>query len=128
MHVCCLDTISKVNELVKNEQEGRLFAVVHICGKQFKITSEDIIIIEGYWPPQNGDQIKLEKVMLAGGKDFTLIGRPILPQDLVMVKATVIEKDLSHTKTIFFKRRRKQYMRINCKCVTADEKILFATT
>ncbi|XP_073997620.1 mitochondrial ribosomal protein L21 [Rhodnius prolixus] len=107
------DVVGKVNEVVAQGKEGRLFAVVHICGKQFKVTTEDIIIIEGYWPPINGDQIKLEKVLLVGGRDFTLVGRPILPQDLVSVNATVIEKDLSHTKTIFFKRRRKQYMRMN---------------
>lgn len=57
-----LDTIKQVNDQIKNGKEGRLFAVVHICGKQFKITSEDVIIIEGYWPPQIGDEIKLEKV------------------------------------------------------------------
>nr|BAN20883.1 mitochondrial ribosomal protein L21 [Riptortus pedestris] len=107
------DTISCVNEHIKNGKEGRLFAVVHVCGKQFKITPEDIIIVEGYWPPRNGDEIKLEKVLLVGGLNFTLIGRPILPQALVTVRATVIEKDLSHTKTIFYKRRRKQYERIN---------------
>lgn len=56
-----------------------------------------------------------KQVLLVGGRDFTLVGRPILPQDLVSVNATVIEKDLSHTKTIFFKRRRKQYMRMNCE-------------
>jgi hypothetical protein len=35
---------------------------VHICGKQFKVTTEDLIIIEGYWAPQIGDRLKLEKV------------------------------------------------------------------
>ncbi|CAH1399355.1 unnamed protein product [Nezara viridula] len=112
-HLITQDVIANVNEQIKNGTEGRLFAVVYICGKQFKVTPEDIIIIEGYWPPQNGDEIKCEKVMLIGGLDFTLVGRPILPQGLATVTATVIEKDLSHTKTIFFKRRRKQYQRIN---------------
>uniref|UniRef100_A0A0A9Y5S9 Large ribosomal subunit protein bL21m n=1 Tax=Lygus hesperus TaxID=30085 RepID=A0A0A9Y5S9_LYGHE len=107
------NTIQKVNDLIARGAEGRLFAVVHVAGKQFKITAEDIIIIEGYWPPTNGDQINLEKVMLVGGTDFTLIGRPILPHGLVTVRATVIEKDLSHTKPIFYKKRRKQYQRIN---------------
>ncbi|XP_014248668.1 39S ribosomal protein L21, mitochondrial [Cimex lectularius] len=105
------ETIDKVNKHIENGEQGRLFAVVHICGKQFKVTDEDLIIIEGYWPPQNADEIKLEKVLLVGGLNFTLVGRPILPPDLVSVTATVIEKDLSHTKTFFYKRRRKQYMR-----------------
>ncbi|XP_066906063.1 large ribosomal subunit protein bL21 isoform X2 [Halyomorpha halys] len=113
-HLITQDVIANINEQIKSGKEGRLFAVVHICGKQFKVTPEDIIIIEGYWPPENGDEIKCEKVLLIGGLDFTLVGRPILPQGLATVTATVIEKDLSHTKTIFFKRRRKQYQRINC--------------
>ncbi|XP_054733284.1 39S ribosomal protein L21, mitochondrial [Anastrepha obliqua] len=109
----CQDVFNKVNTQLAAEKEGRLFAIVHLCGKQFKITAGDIILVEGYWPPTIGDQIRLEKVLLAGAKDFTLIGRPLLPQGLVNVNATIIEKTLTHTKTHFKKKRRKQYMRIN---------------
>ncbi|KAJ8871449.1 hypothetical protein PR048_027766 [Dryococelus australis] len=109
------DVISKINAQIENQSHGRLFAIVHICGKQFKVTEEDIIIIEGHWPPEMGDELKLEKVLLVGGSDFTLFGRPILSPELVTVNATVIEKTLSHIKTRFRKKRRKQYMRINCK-------------
>ncbi|CAG2068816.1 unnamed protein product, partial [Timema podura] len=54
-------------------------------------------------------------VLLVGASDFTLIGRPILSPELVCVSATVIEKSLSHIKTHFRKKKRKQYMRINCE-------------
>ncbi|KDR22679.1 39S ribosomal protein L21, mitochondrial [Zootermopsis nevadensis] len=107
------EIISKVNKQLQQQSEGRLFAVVHICGKQFKVTTEDLIIIEGHWAPQIGDELKLEKVLLAGGTDFTLIGRPVLSSELVLVHATVIEKALSHIKTVFKKKRRKQFQRIN---------------
>lgn len=90
-----------------------MFAVVHLCGKQFKVTAGDIILVEGYWEPSNGDKLRLEKVLLAGSQDFTLIGRPMLQRGLVDVQATVIEKSLSHTRTHFKKKRRKQFMRIN---------------
>lgn len=53
--------------------------------------------------------------MLVGSKDFTLIGTPLLQDGLVDIYATVIEKTLSHTKTNFKKKRRKQYTNINCK-------------
>ncbi|BET01979.1 ribosomal protein L21 [Nesidiocoris tenuis] len=106
-------TIQKVNDLVAQGNEGRLFAVIHVAGKQFKVTAEDLILIEGYWPPSNGDEINMEKVMLVGGVDFTLVGRPLLPPGLVRVKATVIEKSLSHTKPVFYKKPRKQYRRLN---------------
>lgn len=55
----------------------------------------------------------LVQVLLAGGEDFSLIGRPLLQKGLVDVQATIIEKTLTHTKTHFRKKRRKQYMRIN---------------
>lgn len=103
--------IKTVNEAAKNN--NRLFAVVHICGKQFKITDNDLVLIDGYWPPNVGDRIKLQKVLLVGGKDFTLIGRPVLDTSTVSVTATVVDKDLSHTRTHFERIKRKQYMRIN---------------
>lgn len=43
-----------------------MFAVVQLCGKQFKITAGDVILVEGYWEPSNGDQLRLDKVKLAG--------------------------------------------------------------
>lgn len=125
------DLIKNVNKQVAENNEGRLFAVVHLCGKQFKVTAGDIILVEGYWPPDTGDSIKLEKVsflgeffiffilkfclkvLLVGGSDFSLIGRPLLDQKLINVQATIIEKTLTHTKTNFRKKRRKQYKRIN---------------
>lgn len=103
--------INTVNETIKNN--NRLFAVVHVCGKQFKITDNDLILVDGYWPPNVGDRIQLQKVLLVGGKDFTLIGRPVLDIGTVNITATIVDKDLSHTRTHFERIKRKQYMRIN---------------
>lgn len=94
-------------------RENRLFAVVHLCGKQFKVTDNDLILVDGYWPPNVGDRIRLQKVLLAGGRDFTLIGRPVLDPAAVSVTATVVDKDLSHTRTNLQRLKRKQFMRIN---------------
>lgn len=55
------------------------------------------------------------QVLLVGSTDFSLIGKPLVQDGLVNVHATVIEKSLSHTKTHFKMKRRKQYRRINCK-------------
>lgn len=105
--------MKKINEkLVKNEA-GRLFAIVQVLGKQFKVTAGDLILLEGFWEPKNGDELKLNKVLLCGGQDFTLVGRPLLQPGLVDVQATVIEKSLSHTRTHFKFKKRKQYRRIN---------------
>merc|ERR1712071_107607 len=107
------DVISKVNSQINDGTHGRLFAVVHIAGKQVRVTDGDLIMVEGVSPTSVGDVIRLEKVLLLGSKDFTLLGRPILRPDLVRIEATVVEKSLTHTKTHFRKKRRKQYMRIN---------------
>nr|XP_022914488.1 39S ribosomal protein L21, mitochondrial [Onthophagus taurus] len=107
------EIINKVNEQVANNNEGRLFAIIHVAGKQFKITEGDVIVVEGYWPPDIGDKLNFEKIMIAAGSDFSLIGTPLIERGLMKVTGTVIEKTLSHTKTHFRKKRRKQYKRIN---------------
>ncbi|KAF5302278.1 hypothetical protein FQA39_LY10317 [Lamprigera yunnana] len=103
------EVIKKVN----NAKNDRLFAIVHIAGKQFKVTEGDVLIVEGYWPPTCGDKINLEKVLMVGSPQFTLIGCPLVQTNLVNVWATVIEKTISHSKVNFKKKRRKQYKRIN---------------
>lgn len=59
----CQTIIEKINKVVKDQDDGRLFAVVHVMGKQYKVTAGDIIILEGYWPPTIGDKLRLEKVI-----------------------------------------------------------------
>lgn len=115
LHLSLTDVTNEINKQIAMNSIGRMFAVVQVCGKQFKVTENDIIIIEGYWPPSIGDKLKLEKVLLVGSTDFTLVGRPMLNRELVTIDATVVEKTLSHTKTRFKFRPRKQYRRIHCK-------------
>uniref|UniRef100_A0A8C4WQX4 Large ribosomal subunit protein bL21m n=1 Tax=Gopherus evgoodei TaxID=1825980 RepID=A0A8C4WQX4_9SAUR len=86
------EVVQKVNEMITTGQYGRLFAVVHFASKQWKVTSEDLILMENVLPAECGDRIRLEKVLLVGADDFTLIGKPLLGKDLVRVEATVIEK------------------------------------
>lgn len=119
LHFLFTDVTKEINNQIAMDKTGRMFAVVQVCGKQFKVTENDIIIIEGFWPPNIGDCLKLEKVLLVGSTAFTLVGRPILNRELVSVDAMVIEKTLSHTKTRFRFRAKKQYRRINCKTLRA---------
>jgi large subunit ribosomal protein L21 len=68
--------VEAINNKIKSDEIGRLFAVVQLCGKQFKITSGDVILVEGYWEPKNGDQLRLDKVMssiLNTGTNFLII-------------------------------------------------------
>ena len=102
-----------VTETISKEilSPGRLFAVVNILNNQFKITQDDVLCVKGTFYPNVGDQIYLEKVLLVGGLNFTLVGRPLLSQPAVRVKATVIEKTLSHKNISLFWIPRRRYRR-----------------
>ncbi|CAO2584080.1 39S ribosomal protein L21, mitochondrial [Lemmus lemmus] len=56
------EVVRKVNELIATGQYGRLFAVVHFASHQWKVTSEDLILIENELDIQCGERIRLEKV------------------------------------------------------------------
>lgn len=106
--------VSTVNHRIQRQDLGRLFAVVHFAGRQWKVTDEDLILIENHLQAECGDRIRMEKVLLVGAEDFTLVGRPLLGKDLVRVEATVIEKTESWPKVHmrFWKRHRYQRKKI----------------
>ncbi|XP_055000099.1 39S ribosomal protein L21, mitochondrial [Sorex araneus] len=103
--------VQMVNELIAGGQYGRLFAVVHFAGHQWKVTSEDLILIENELEVPCGERIRLEKVLLVGADNFTLLGKPLLGRDLVRVEATIIEKTESWPKINMKFRKRKNYQR-----------------
>lgn len=86
-----------------------------IAGSQFKVTTEDVIVVRNAFHPTIGDKIRLEKVLLVGGKDFTVVGKPLLSKQFVRVDATVIEKTLSQDVIIFTYKPRKDNRKWNCK-------------
>lgn len=61
-HHCPAEVVRKVNELIATGQYGRLFAVVHFAGHQWKVTTEDLILIENELDIKCGERIRLEKV------------------------------------------------------------------
>ncbi|XP_029438094.1 39S ribosomal protein L21, mitochondrial [Rhinatrema bivittatum] len=105
------EVVQKINDLIATGQFGRLFAVVQFAGRQWKVTNEDLILIHLSVEAECGDRIRLEKVLLVGSDDFTLIGKPLLGLDLVRVEATVIEKTDSCPKIWMKFWRRHRYRR-----------------
>ncbi|KAL0629418.1 39S ribosomal protein L21, mitochondrial [Plecturocebus cupreus] len=103
------EVVRKVNELIAMGQYGRLFAVVHFASHQWKVTSEDLILIGNELDLQCGERIRLEKVLLVGADNFTLLGKPLLGKDLVRVEATVIEKTESWPRIIMRFRKRRNF-------------------
>ncbi|XP_055950110.1 39S ribosomal protein L21, mitochondrial-like isoform X2 [Argiope bruennichi] len=72
------EIIGKINTHIKEKTHGRLFAIIHLHENRYKITNEDIIAVDAYFPANIGDKICLEKILLVGCSDFTLLGRPLL--------------------------------------------------
>ncbi|XP_076971559.1 large ribosomal subunit protein bL21m isoform X2 [Tamandua tetradactyla] len=105
------EVVRKVNELIATGQYGRLFAVVHFASHQWKVTNEDLILIENKLDLACGERIRLEKVLLVGADNFTLLGKPLLGKDLVRVEATVIEKTESWPKVNMKFKKRKNFRR-----------------
>lgn len=95
------EVIDKVNAQISHHTYGRLFAVVLMEKHQHKITSGDLLMCNHDIGASLGQVIKLDKSLLIGGKDFTLIGRPLLPRDAFQIMATVVEKNLSQHKICY---------------------------
>ncbi|KAI2808996.1 hypothetical protein RDWZM_003546 [Blomia tropicalis] len=87
----------KVNQEIESKNLGQTFAVVHLYGRQLLVHIGDIVSLQKSIPADIGETIKLEKCLLVGNKNFTLIGRPVLNRDLVQVEATIIEKTMTQT-------------------------------
>lgn len=79
----------------------RLFAVTHIFGRQAIITAGDLLQVDGHFPLQCGQKLLLNKCLLLGGKDFTLVGRPLLEKDMFRIEATIVEKTMSDHRCFF---------------------------
>lgn len=56
-----------MNGLIAAGHYGRLFAVVHFASKQWKVTSEDLIMMDNVLEAECGDRIRMEKVMCLWG-------------------------------------------------------------
>ncbi|XP_053304501.1 39S ribosomal protein L21, mitochondrial [Spea bombifrons] len=105
------ELLQNINNLIATRQYGRLFAVISFLSRQWKVTNEDLILLNCSVDAECGERIRLEKVLLVGSDNFTLVGKPLLGKDLVRVEATVIEKTESHPKIHMKFWRRHRYQR-----------------
>lgn len=81
-----------------NFTSQRLFAVVHLFGKQFKVTKGDLLMVDNDIPLKCGQSLIINKCLVVGGKDFSIIGRPVVDKDLIKIDAMVVEKTMTdHT-------------------------------
>ncbi|MDA0651867.1 MAG: 50S ribosomal protein L21 [Proteobacteria bacterium] len=86
-----------------------MYAVVKTGGKQYRVSKDDVIIVEKL-AVDTGSSVELDHVlMLDDGKD-ALIGTPLV--DGARVAATVLDQTRNDKVLIFKKKRRQGYQRL----------------
>lgn len=103
-----------MNAALAEPHPSRLFAVICLGPQQFKVTTNDLVSVSTpLFIPDIGDVLRFEKVLLVGGPDFSLIGRPLVDRSMIRVEGTVVEKTLEGPSLWFqfHKRRRHRKMR-----------------
>ncbi|KAI7838015.1 hypothetical protein COHA_008196 [Chlorella ohadii] len=88
----------------------KVFAVVEVGGTQYKVTPDDVIVVEKLGDVDVNDKLRLQRVLLLGSAAETVIGRPYVPG--AAVDAAVEEQFLDGKVLIFHKRRRKNSRRL----------------
>ncbi|GAM26162.1 hypothetical protein SAMD00019534_093370, partial [Acytostelium subglobosum LB1] len=94
-----------VNETIVDQS----FAVVHLGGKQYKVIKGDIIMADRLPNIDVGEHIVLDKVLMVGTKETTMIGTPLV--EGAKVHAFIEEQSKASHVTIFKHKRRKNYKR-----------------
>jgi large subunit ribosomal protein L21 len=86
-----------------------MYAVVKTGGKQYRVSKDDVIVVEKL-AAETGSSVELDQVlMLDDGKD-ALIGTPLV--EGARVAATVLDQGRNDKVIIFKKKRRKDYRRL----------------
>lgn len=86
-----------------------MYAVVKTGGKQYRVSKDDVIVVEKL-AADTGSSVELDQVlMLDDGKDAQ-IGTPLV--DGARVAATVLDQARNDKVIIFKKKRRKDYKRL----------------
>jgi large subunit ribosomal protein L21 len=55
----------------------KIYAIIEIGGKQYKVAPQQTIEVECFDVPE-GDRVELDKVLFIGGDKDTLVGNPII--------------------------------------------------
>ncbi|BDA41760.1 probable 50S ribosomal protein L21 [Coccomyxa sp. Obi] len=75
---------------------------------QFKVSPGDVVVTEKIRGVDVNDKVKLDRVLMLGSRDETIIGRPLVPQATV---SAVVEEQFQDAKVLIFKKRRRKNSR-----------------
>lgn len=86
-----------------------MYAVVKTGGKQYRVSKDDVIIVEKL-TAEPGATVELDQVLALDDGKSTSVGTPLV--DGARVAATVIDQARSNKVLVFKKKRRKDYTRL----------------
>jgi large subunit ribosomal protein L21 len=85
--------------------DSQHFAVIKLGGTQYKVVIGDVIVAEKIKNWDIGETHQVDQVLLTGTKDYTKIGRPLVPNASVSLH---VEEQTKDEKVIIFKKRRRK--------------------
>ncbi|RJO71900.1 MAG: 50S ribosomal protein L21 [Myxococcales bacterium] len=83
-----------------------MYAVVKTGGKQYKVAEGDVVRVEKL-AGDEGQSVKLDKVLLVNTAEGPKVGRPYLEN--AVVDAQIVRQALGEKIAVFHKKRRKGY-------------------
>lgn len=86
----------------------QLFAVVEVGGTQYKVTPDDLIYSEKLGGVDVNDRVALDRVLMLGSTEQTVVGRPYVLGSSV---TAVVEEQFLDGKVLIFKKRRRKNSR-----------------
>ena len=86
-----------------------MYAVVKTGGKQYRVTKDDVIIVEKL-VAEPGSNLELDQVLALGGDGDTEIGTPLV--EGARVSATVVNQTRGKKVLVYRKLRRKDFHRL----------------
>ncbi|MEC9022421.1 MAG: 50S ribosomal protein L21 [Pseudomonadota bacterium] len=86
-----------------------MYAVVKTGGKQYRVTTNDVIIVEKI-VAEPGSDVELDQVLALGGDGETEIGTPLV--EGARVSATVVNQTRGKKVLVYRKLRRKDFHRL----------------
>ncbi|CAG8573730.1 4200_t:CDS:2 [Gigaspora rosea] len=95
----------------KLRDQLRYYAIVDIRSQKFLITKNDIVIAHRLRDVNVGDELRLNRVLELGSKDYTIKGQPLVSEAFYNIKATVLEQPKGPFIQIFKKKPRNRHRR-----------------
>jgi large subunit ribosomal protein L21 len=85
-----------------------MYAVIRTGGKQYKVTPNDVIVVEKL-VADKGTMVQFDEVLMVGGEGRSSVGAPLVSG--AVVTARVLDQGKGDKVIVFKKRRRKNFRR-----------------